>query len=279
MSTGRPIDHIVLAVDSLDSAAQRYEALGFTLTPRAAHKDCMGTCNRLVQFKSENYIELLEVDRPHMLDEHAFDADPPRFSFGAHNRAFVQKHNGISMLVFASDDARADVEAFRSKGLQAYAPFDFERQAKQPDGSQVTVAFSLGFVTSPNMPEIAFFVCQHRSPQYFWRPQFQRHENGAQAIVTIYLAADNPGAHADFLGGLFGGVVTPIEAGIRVACGEYQEIVILEPQRIQDIVPGTTVPIGSGPALVGVALKSKSREAQVTLADQGYGMFIEWRST
>ena len=51
------------------------------------------------------------------------------------------------MLVFASDDARRDQAAFAESGLETYAPFDFERRAKLPDGSEVTVGFSLAFVT------------------------------------------------------------------------------------------------------------------------------------
>ena len=278
MSTGRPIDHIVLAVDDLDTAAECYESLGFTLTPRAAHQDSMGTSNRLVQFGNESFIETLEVDRPQSLDEHAFDADPPRFSFGAHNRAFIKERNGISMLVFATKDARADIEAFRSDGLDTYAPFDFERPAKLPDGSQVTVGFSLGFATNPGIPAIAFFVCQNRSPQYFWKSQFQQHNNGAQALAAVFVAADNPDAHGDFLGKLFGGAVTPVEAGIRVACGEEQEIIVLEPRRISDIAPGTTMPRGCGPLIVGIALRSKNTQAPVTPTNQGYGIFVEWRA-
>jgi catechol 2,3-dioxygenase-like lactoylglutathione lyase family enzyme len=62
MASGRAIDHVVLAVRNLDRAAQTYQKLGFTLTPRAMHEDRMGTSNRLAQFGGMNFIELLEVD-------------------------------------------------------------------------------------------------------------------------------------------------------------------------------------------------------------------------
>ena len=64
MASGRAIDHVVLTVRDLDAAAITYQRLGFTLTPRAAHDDQMGTSNRLAQFRGRNFIELLEVDRP-----------------------------------------------------------------------------------------------------------------------------------------------------------------------------------------------------------------------
>ena len=62
MASGRAIDHVVLAVEDLDRAAISYQILGFTLTPRAAHEDRMGTSNRLAQFRGRNFIELFEVD-------------------------------------------------------------------------------------------------------------------------------------------------------------------------------------------------------------------------
>ena len=62
------------------------------------------------------------------------------------------------MLVLDSDDARADVAAFRAAGLQAYDPFDFSRKARLPNGQEATVGFSLAFVTHPAMPDVAFVV-------------------------------------------------------------------------------------------------------------------------
>ena len=42
MGSGRSIDHVVVAVRDLDRAAHSYEALGFTLTPRAMHDELPG---------------------------------------------------------------------------------------------------------------------------------------------------------------------------------------------------------------------------------------------
>ena len=136
----RPIDHLVICVRDLERASAFYERLGFTLTPRAQHP--FGTANRLAQFKG-NFLELLAV------------ADAARiplsrsghFSFGAFNAHYLERLQGMSMLVFASSDARRDHAEFASRSLDTYAPFDFSRAARLPDGREVTVAFSLAFVT------------------------------------------------------------------------------------------------------------------------------------
>lgn len=144
MASGRAFDHVVLAVRNLARTAAIYESLGFTLTPRAAHEDRMGTSNRLAQFEARTFIELLEVDRPEKLAPHDFEASPPVFSFGEHNRRAVAQRDGLSMLVFAGDDARADIANFRAAGVPTFAPFDFERLGKLPNGTEVTLAFFIG---------------------------------------------------------------------------------------------------------------------------------------
>lgn len=270
----RLLIHVVLAVRSLDCAARIYERLGFTLTTRAFHGDRMGTSNRLAQFQGRNFIELLEVDRPGKLQPHDFAATPPFFSFGDHNRQAVAEREGASMLVCATDDARADIHHFEAAGLQKFEPFDFERQAKLPDGSQVTVAFTLGFVRSPHMPRVGFFVCQNRAQSYFWKPEFQTHANGAQAIKCIFLASPEPERDAAFVGALFGGDVSTIPDGVSVSCGPSQEVRIVSPRAIMAIDPSFDAPSNS-PILAGVSIASTAERA-TTRASSACGMFIQW---
>lgn len=274
MTTGRSIDHIVLAVKDLDKAAAAYEALGFTLTPRAAHEDRMGTSNRLAQFADKNFIEVLEVDRPEALAPHDFDQTPPFFSFGAQNRISVDMRDGISMLVFAGNDARADCAAFAAAGVQSYAPFDFDRQAKLPDGRSVTVSFSLAFATSPDMPAAAFFVCENRAQEHFWKPAFQSHDNGALGIRTVYLMSPNPQRDGAFVAKLFGGAVTAIQGGVSVSCGPKQDVRIVGRDVIAGIDPSFDCSPDVGPVFAGISLRGDKRPA--VQSDAAFGIFIEW---
>jgi catechol 2,3-dioxygenase-like lactoylglutathione lyase family enzyme len=274
MASGRAIDHVVLTVRNLDRAAATYQKLGFTLTSRAMHEDRMGTSNRLAQFGGRNFIELLEVDRPEGLARHDFAASPPFFSFGDHNRLAVREREGLSMLVFAGDDARADNRKFSAAGLPTFAPFDFERYAKLP-GTQVTVAFSLAFVQSPDMPKVAFFVCENRAQDYFWKPEYQSHANGATGIVAVYLSSPAPERDAVFVSKMFGGKVSSIAGGWNVACGPSQQLRVLTPRAIAERDSSVAgVEIGT-PILAGIALATYSRR-QLTPAAEANGMFIEW---
>ena len=227
----RAIDHLVLAVRDLEAARAAYARLGFTLTPPARHP--FGTANSLVQLQG-NFLELLALADPAAIRP----AAAGHFSFAEFNRAFLAKREGMSMLVFASKDARGDRREFLERGLQTYEPFDFERKARLPDGSEVTVGFSLAFVTEPRMPDAAFFVCQQHAPQHFWKPEYQRHPNGARAIVEVTMLASDPLAYAEFFGGLVErAAVTQREGALRIEL-EGGTLSVLDATRLGQRFPG-----------------------------------------
>ena len=190
------IDHLVLCVSDLERARAFYEGLGFTLTPRAEHP--FGTGNQLMQLQG-CYLELLTVRDHSKIPPHA----PGRFSFGAFNAAYLARREGLSMLAFQTDDAEQDQRAFAARGLDIYEPLHFSHKRSFRDGSEATVSYSVAFVTDPAMPDAAFFTCQHHAPHNFWRPEYQRHANGACSVAEVVMAANDPNGLADFFGRLF----------------------------------------------------------------------------
>ena len=227
----RAIDHLVLAVNDLEAARDAYRRMGFTLTPPAQHP--WGTSNSLVQLQ-RNFLELLAVADPAKIPA----PEPDRFSFGAFNQSFLKKREGLSMLVFQSADSRRDQAEFKARGLDTYEPFEFSRQAKLPDGSSKTVAFSLAFVTEPRMPDAAFFTCQQHAPEFFWKPEYQRHANGARAVVEVVMLAHDPGGFAEFFGKLVEpGAVSGSAGVLTVALGKGM-LSLLDATRLAQRFPG-----------------------------------------
>jgi len=186
------LDHIVHAVRDLDAAADFYVRAGFMVGGRNRHP--WGTHNRIVQLKN-CYIEILEVAEPEKIVPHGVRF----FSFGAFNRDFLVRREGLSMLLLNSRDAAADARAFEANGTGAYGVFDFAREGTRPDGSTVKLAFSLAFAAEPNSPDLGFAVCQHYYPENFWNPAFQTHANGAQHVPGVVLIANRPTRHQVFL--------------------------------------------------------------------------------
>ncbi len=233
----RGIDHLVLAVRDLEKARAFYEKLGFTLTPRAQHP--WGTANHLAQF-SGCFLELLGIAAPAAIPPH----EAGNFSFGAHNRDFLAKREGMSMLVFQSHDARRDRAEFAAAGLETYAPFDFGRTAKLPDGTTAKVAFSLAFVTDPSMPDSAFFTCQQHAPKYFWKREYQVHANGARTIAEVVMVAPEPAALADHFAKLQGAGSVRVEAGALAVATARGRISVLTPAVFAERFEGNS----AGPA-------------------------------
>jgi hypothetical protein len=224
--------------------------------------------------------------------------EPGRFSFGAFNHSFLKRRQGLSMLAFQSGDAARDQAEFRARGLQTYEPFAFERQAKLPDGSIKTVAFSLAFVTEPRMPEAAFFTCQQHAPEYFWKPDYQRHANGARTVIEVVMLANDPAGFADFFGRLVEpDAVSRAEGALRVKLGEGV-LSILDATRLAQRFPGIRLadvlrkPHFAGYSIAvddldvsedvlernGIAAARADGRLQIA-AEHGFGTVIELRET
>jgi hypothetical protein len=193
----RGLDHIVHAVRDLDAAAEFYRHAGFTVGARNRH--AWGTHNHIVQFPGV-FIELIAIGEPELI---RIDA-PGTFSFGAFLRDFLAREEGLAMLVLEGRGAAEDVAAFREAGIGDFKPFNFEREARRPDGSPTKVAFSLVFAADEKAPDIGYFTCQQHHPENFWNPAFQQHVNGAATIAGIVIVSENPEEHRHFVSSFAG---------------------------------------------------------------------------
>ncbi len=193
----RGIDHVVHAVHDLDAAGAFYERLGFTVGGRNRHP--WGTHNRIVQL-ADSYIEILTVAEPEKIAPPGHRA----FSFGAFQRNFLARQQGLDMILLEGRDAAADAAGFRAAGMGDFDVFDFARDGRGPEGSSVKLAFSLAFAADPACPQIGFATCQHHFPENFWNPAFQRHVNTAERLAGVVMVADNPADHHIFLSNLVG---------------------------------------------------------------------------
>lgn len=192
----RGLDHIVHAVRDLDAAGAFYERLGFTVGARNRHP--WGTHNRLVQFPGF-FIELITVAEPDRVTDDGFGR-----LFAGVIRDVLVHGEGLTLLLLESNDAARDAAEFGAAGIAASDVLRFERQGRRPDGSPVTVAFSLAFARDALAPTVGFAVCQQHFPENFWNPAFQSHANAATRIEGIVMIADSPADHHVFLSAFTG---------------------------------------------------------------------------
>ncbi len=214
----RGIDHLVLAVRDLDFASAYYKRLGFNLTPRAQHP--FGTGNRLAQLGND-FLEIVSVTQP----DDIVPFEDGFFSFGAYNQDYLAHRDGMSMIALKSDGWENDRKAFSDAGFDLPAPFTFSRLARQPDSSDVTVGFDLTFVPDTRLPDAVFFTCDHQhQPQFFYKPEFQKHNNGALAVDEVIIACKDIGKARSFFDALYGvenvsendGMINVVAGGARL---------------------------------------------------------------
>lgn len=162
----RGLDHAIVAVRDLDRAQALWRRLGFTATPRGEHPE-WGTANSCLMFE-RGYVELLTAT--------GIGAAADRV------RRFTAERQGLMSLALASDDCAHDAQR-----LGAPPPTSLSRGI---DGAQAR--FLLAPLPMATTPGVDSFLCQHLTPELLRRPDWTRHANGAQALLSVTALAAEP---------------------------------------------------------------------------------------
>jgi hypothetical protein len=264
----RGLDHIVHAVRDLDAAAEFYRRAGFTVGARNRHS--WGTHNCIVQFPGV-FIELITIGEPELIRIGA----PGTFAFGAFTRDFLTREEGLAMLVLEGKRPAEDVEAFRTAGIGNFKPFNFEREAKRPDGTPVKVAFSLVFAADEKAPDTGYFTCLQHHPENFWNPVFQTHPNGAVGIDGVIMVSRNPQDHRHFVGAFSGvGDVKSSASGIS-AMTPRGEIQVMNPAVYRAYAGSGPPDLARGAHLAAIRFKVRDKTEAMSALDNGGIMVVE----
>jgi hypothetical protein len=255
------INHLVLAGHDLEALRAKYQALGFTVTPRGQHP--FGTGNSIIQLRG-TYLELLSVTVPQDVPEHR----PGHFSFAAFNRDYLVRHEGFPMMALDTLDARADIQSWRAAGLQTYEPYDFSRIAMMPDGAEVRVGFSLAFVSHPAAPWLGLFACQHYMPEYYEQAQYLDHSNSAFNVLDVWIVGEMVQSLADFIGTVSGATGVRKGTDRTVFQTRTGAIVLARPKAFETAFGVSPPHLGDGPHLAGftVGCRSAAPIARIGLA-------------
>lgn len=195
----RGIDHAVILVRDLDQARDTYARMGFTLTPRGFHS--LGSQNHCIMF-GRDYLELM-----------ALPAVPPAaFQYYAD---FLSKGEGVGALALASDDAAGAYAELTQSGIVAEPPLVLSRPVKDLGEAR----FTLVQLPPAQTPGFRTFICQHHTRDIVWRPEYQRHANGATGIESVSVVAPDPARYAPLLAGLpvtFSTAAAPAIEALRI---------------------------------------------------------------
>ena len=241
----KSINHLVLAGQDLTALRSTYQALGFTVKARGELP--FGISNSIVQLQG-SYLELLSVTGD--VPEHS----PGHFSFGAFNRDYLGRHEGFSMLVLDTPDARADIASWRQAGLQAYEPFDFSKVATMHDGEKVNLSFSLAFVSHPAAPWFRIFACQYGQPEFYAQAQYLNHPNAASTLQDVWIAGETAPDLADFMSKVTGASSVRKGADLTVLQTPTGAIILARPNAFEAAFGVPAPHPEDGPHLAGFTI-------------------------
>lgn len=170
------LDHVIIAVRSLDAGAATWRKLGFTLTPRGLHEG-KGTGNHCIMF-ADTYIELLGI-----VDENGMK--------GRLGQRVNERGEGGMGIAWGADNADTTYAALRAAGIEAETPNDLSRPLNL-DGKRDIVRFRNIMLPGLHLQDTMQFVCTHVTPELTRaRREWQLHPSGATGIADVLVAADD----------------------------------------------------------------------------------------
>ena len=205
MITG--IDHIVIAVHSLERAIATYRELGFTVVEGGKH--AYGSYNALIGFADGSYVELL-----------SFYEDSPDHAWWD---LLHERGGGLIDFCMATDDIRADHAAFRARGVACSDLIDGGRA--RPDGYEVKW---INCKVDGGWQGLIPFIIEDVTPRVERLPRETTHANGATGIHSLSLATRDVARYAGVMAAVTGLASEPIRddglaaAGMRLTFGRHE---------------------------------------------------------
>src|SRR5262245_14734379 len=251
------LDHCIIAVANLETAAATYRKFGFTLTPRGLHEG-KGTGNHCIMFGA-TYIELLGV------------VDAAGAEGRLAQRVKARGEGGIG-IAYGADNADKACAALRAAGIAAEDPVDLARPLEL-DGRRDMVRFRNVMMPNLTLPETMQFVCTHVTPELTRaRHEWQLHPSGATGVDTVVVAHDKPhDALAEFEA-LFGAGREAVQLGTpgqAYAAIDNAKIAVHSRGEIEKIYGKRALAGAPWPGIVGLKIRVNEVDAVGAMLDMG----------
>jgi hypothetical protein len=257
------LDHVGICLADPAPAWNRYEALGFTLSPVARQSgrrtpdgpvEPYATGNRCAFFR-EGYLEVLGI-----MDQALFDNDLGRF---------LARYTGAHIIALAVADEHAALARLRLAGIPISGISHLERPVEAPDGPRARFAR----LPLPEAPEGRIQLIRHLTPELVWQERWLNHANHVVALESVVLVTQTPAETAARFARLAGVALEPDPAGgfCLALAGDLAapiggprgatRIRILAPGSLAAVLPGVVAP--AVPFIAGVTLRTDDGNAAV----------------
>lgn len=231
------LDHVGVAVRSLDEGQRAYERLGFKLAPRSLHSGAVtpggpvvpwGSGNHCAMFR-RGYLEVLGITDP-----------------GLHSSAkgLLEKYEGLHIVAFGVPDADRAYAALSARSPGIHPARALERDAAYgPEGNETRrAAFRNVYTDKDAFPEARFIFIEHLTRDVLWQPHLLDHPNGAVSIEEVALCVEDLAAGRARLTPILG--VAPQDKGggfliYKLARGR---VYVMTPEALAEWAPGVVPP-------------------------------------
>ena len=200
------LDHLGAIVRDLDAGAARWEKLGFLLTPVSRQRGRMpdrndegpwATANRCAILQ-RGYLELIGVVEPALFNPWT---------------KFLARFEGLHLLALRVPDADAAFAGLARRTDTLNPPVQRARNL-DVDGVEKAMRFRNIFSRDEAYPEGRYIVLEHQTPEYLWQPRYQSHPNGAIALETALVCAEDVAAQRKRLETLTGVLAVEGDDGV-----------------------------------------------------------------
>jgi Glyoxalase-like domain len=233
------LDHVVVDVrDRIDEAMRCFASLGFHLTPRGHHS--LGSVNHLAMFTT-NYLELL--------------------GFGERGTArpeLMPCPVGLNGLVFKTTNADLVHQQAAAAGLPVLPVQSFSRPVAL-DGVTRDARFRTTRFDPDKVAMGRVYFCEHQTPDLVWRPEWQRHPNGAYAIARVVVATADPQRTAALFRDLFGHSSVAGLDGRQVMAAGTAQVELVPPNIVAAEFGGAAAePVGRAEYMAALEIRVRS---------------------
>jgi catechol 2,3-dioxygenase-like lactoylglutathione lyase family enzyme len=238
------IDHVVIVVRDLDAARDTFARMGFTVTPRGFHS--VGSQNHCVMF-GRDYIELLvsPEENPHPSRQHYTD--------------FVREGEGLAAIALQSGSAKGAYTELLWAGFAPSDPLELARPVALPGGAR-DARFRLTQIPPGAMPGGRVFVVEHLTRDLVWRPEHQRHANGAIELAAVAILCEDVAQAAKPYERLFDVKAKPIAEGLLVETGGAP-LAFVTAGALAKRLPGLWISARPAPLMAALFIRVADRKA------------------
>lgn len=244
------LDHVGVVSRDLPALADRFERLGFLLTPFARQSD--GRIGNRCAMLRNGYIELLAV-----VDPRAGSATLDRL---------LARYVGVHILAFAMADEQATLARLRRAGVAASGAVRLDRAIDDADPDGPRARFAFIFVA--DYPEGRINLVRHLTPELLWQDRWLRHPNNAAELTEAILAVADPAEAAARLSRVAGCPAVPDPAGGFALELRHGRVRLLSDAGLSAVLPDIHVP--ALPSIVGITVETSD-------ANQAIGRLVAER--